>query len=125
MIMKVGSVQHGILPKFDSSRTPAPEAKQDSQGGTRSAASARREERPDSRNIFRNEVEEAVTQLNETMRAYYTELRFEVHEKSGEIMVKVLNERDGTVIREIPPEKILDMVAYFKKVLGIIVDELI
>jgi flagellar protein FlaG len=71
------------------------------------------------------ELAKAVGQLNDTMEAYSTGLRFELHEKSGEMMVKVINERDDTVIREIPPEKVLDMVAHFKKVLGIIVDKLI
>ncbi|MCG8401531.1 MAG: flagellar protein FlaG [Firmicutes bacterium] len=75
--------------------------------------------------ISLDEVNQAVDQLNKTMKTYYTELHFEIHEKSGEIMVKMINRDDGTLIREIPPEKILNMVAYFKKVLGIIVDELI
>lgn len=70
-------------------------------------------------------VTRAVEQLNDTMKTYNTELRFELHEKSGEYIVKVMRQPDGTVIREIPPEKVLDMVAYFKKMLGIIVDKLI
>jgi len=71
------------------------------------------------------DLNHAVDQLNNTMQAYSTKLRFSVHEKSGEMMVKVINEKDNTVIREIPPEKVLDMVAYFKKVLGILVDKFI
>lgn len=77
------------------------------------------------RDISFDEVNQAVEQLNKTMKAYYTELHFEIHEKSGEIMVKVINKEDDTVIREIPPEKILNMVAYFKKMLGIVIDEFI
>jgi len=75
--------------------------------------------------ISRDDLEQAVEQLNNTMRVYNTKLRFEIHEKSGEIMVKVLNSDDGSVIREIPPEKTLDMVAYFKEMLGLIIDKLI
>lgn len=73
----------------------------------------------------RDELALAVEQLNKTMRAYNTELHFEIHEKSGEIMVKVMNSESDTVIREIPPEKVLDMVAYFKKMLGIVIDRMI
>lgn len=71
------------------------------------------------------QVEGAVQKLNKTMEVYNTELRFSIHEKSGEYYVKVVNPVDNTVIREIPPEKILDMVAYFKEQLGIVVDKFI
>lgn len=70
-------------------------------------------------------VEKAVELLNKTMESYNTEIRFTMHKKSGEFMVKIVNTRDNTVIREIPPESVLDMVAYFKEVLGLIVDKFI
>lgn len=71
------------------------------------------------------QVANAVRQLNKTMETYNTELRFSLHEKSGEYYVKVINPVDKTVIREIPPKKVLDMVAYFKELLGIVVDKFI
>lgn len=71
------------------------------------------------------QVQAAVEKLNSTMETYGTELRFEYHEKSGEYMVKVINEKDKSVIREIPPHQVLEMVAYFKEMLGIIVDKFI
>lgn len=71
------------------------------------------------------QLKQSVEALNKTMETYKTNIRFELHEKSGEYMVKVLNETDGSVIREIPPQKVLDMVAYFKEKLGIIIDKLI
>lgn len=84
------------------------------------------EEESDAREGFSDQdLKQAVDKLNQTMRVYGTMLHFEIHKESGEIMVKVIDERDNSVIREIPPEKILNMVAYFKKLLGIIVDELI
>ncbi len=71
------------------------------------------------------EVRAAVKLLNKTMESYGTHLKFSLHERSGEYMVKVINTNDNTVIREIPPERVLDMVAYFKELLGIIVDKFI
>jgi flagellar protein FlaG len=67
----------------------------------------------------------AVEQANRTLETYGTELRFSIHEDSGEVMVKVINTRDDSVIREIPPELVLDFVASVKKMLGIIIDKLI
>lgn len=70
-------------------------------------------------------VDKAVDLLNKTMEDYSTELKFVFHKGSGEYMVKVINTKDNSVIREIPPEKVLDMVAYFKDMLGMIVDKFI
>lgn len=70
-------------------------------------------------------VEKAVELINKTMESYSTELQFTLHKGSGEYIVRIINTKDHSVIREIPPERVLDMVAYFKKVLGIIVDEMI
>jgi flagellar protein FlaG len=38
-------------------------------------------------------------------------------------MVKVMDKEDGKVIREIPPEKTLDLVAKLWELAGILVDE--
>ncbi|MFD2703187.1 flagellar protein FlaG [Paenibacillus shunpengii] len=52
-----------------------------------------------------------------------TTLDISVHEKTHQIMVKVLNKEDGSLIREIPPEKTLDLVAKMMEIAGIIIDE--
>lgn len=71
------------------------------------------------------DLEKAVEQANQTMETYGTELRFSIHKESGEMMVKVINTKDNSVIREIPPERVLDMVAHVKKMLGILIDKFI
>lgn len=50
-------------------------------------------------------------------------LEFSVHEKTKEIMVKVIDVETKEVIREIPSEKILDMLANILELAGILVDE--
>lgn len=52
-----------------------------------------------------------------------TSLEFSVHTKTNRIMVKVLEKDTGKVIREIPPEKTMDMVAKLWEMAGILVDE--
>ncbi|WP_315372987.1 flagellar protein FlaG [Paenibacillus xylanexedens] len=52
-----------------------------------------------------------------------TTLDISIHEKTHEIMVKVLNKDTGELIREIPPEKTLDLVAKMMELAGILVDE--
>jgi len=48
---------------------------------------------------------------------------FSVHEETQTIMVKVIDTETDEVIREIPPEKILDLVAKLWELAGIIVDK--
>ena len=50
-------------------------------------------------------------------------LRFEKHDKTGKWMVRVCDSQTDEVIKEIPPERILDMVGRFCELAGLLVDE--
>lgn len=75
--------------------------------------------------INEDELIQAIKDVNKSIKAYDRRLEYSVHEKTNTIMVKVIDTSDGNerVIREIPPEKILDMVAKMWELAGIIVDE--
>ncbi len=66
---------------------------------------------------------EAIEQANKHLRIYNRRLEYEIHEATNHIMVKVIDAEDDKVIREIPSEKILDMVGRIWDVAGILVDE--
>jgi flagellar protein FlaG len=66
---------------------------------------------------------EAIEKANKALTGAETQFEFSIHEKTKEIMVKVIDINTREVIREIPPEKILDMVATMLEMAGIIVDE--
>jgi flagellar protein FlaG len=68
-------------------------------------------------------VIEAIERANKSILGGYRKFEFSIHEKTKEIMVKVIDADTNEVIREIPPEKILDMVAKMWEMAGIIVDE--
>jgi len=72
---------------------------------------------------FEKAVNDAVDKVNKAIANSGRELKFSIHEKTKEIMVKVLDSETKEVIREIPPEKVLDMVAKLWEMAGIIVDE--
>lgn len=71
--------------------------------------------------VTEDQVIAAIEQANQKFEVYDTRLEFSIHEKTRQIMIKVMKEEQ--VIREIPPEKILDMVARFMEMAGILVDE--
>lgn len=70
-----------------------------------------------------HDVIKAIEKANKHIRTYDRKLEFTIHESTKQIMVKVINTEDDTVIREIPSEKVLDMVAHLWEMAGILVDE--
>ena len=68
------------------------------------------------------EVIDFIEKANEEFVAYDRRFEFTIHEKTKQIMLKILDSSTDEVIREIPSEKVLDMVAGFMEVAGIIVD---
>jgi flagellar protein FlaG len=65
----------------------------------------------------------AIEKANKAMVAASRELEFTIHEKTKEIMVKVIDTETKEVIREIPSEKILDILANILEMAGLLVDE--
>jgi len=65
----------------------------------------------------------AIERAIKSMQGNETMLDFSVHERTKQIMVKVLNKETGEVIREIPPEKNLDFLAKIWEKIGILIDE--
>lgn len=74
-------------------------------------------------NSNERDVIKAIERANKHIRTYDRRLEFSIHDLTKQIMVKVINTENDTVIREIPSEKILDMVAHLWEVAGILVDE--
>lgn len=68
-------------------------------------------------------VIDAINKANKAIKGTRTQMEFSIHEKTKEIMVKVIDSDTMEVIREIPQEKILDMVAKMWEMAGILVDE--
>lgn len=50
-------------------------------------------------------------------------LQFTQHKATGRTIIKVIEEKSGKVIREIPPESFLDVVAKLNQMIGILFDE--
>ncbi len=66
---------------------------------------------------------EVVDVANKIFFAADSHFQFEVHDKTGRVMVKVINNDTEKVIKELPPEKLLNAVAGIWELAGIIVDE--
>lgn len=69
------------------------------------------------------QVIDAIEKANKSLGVTNTRFEFSIHEGTKEIMVKVIDEETKEVIREIPPEKILDLVAKMWEMAGLFIDE--
>ncbi|MGL5677581.1 MAG: flagellar protein FlaG [Cellulosilyticaceae bacterium] len=68
-------------------------------------------------------VIKAIETANKKVSGGPREFSYAIHEKTKEIMVKVIDSETKEIIKEIPPEKILDMVANMWEAAGLFVDE--
>lgn len=68
---------------------------------------------------------QVIEQANKSVKTYDRKLEFSIHDRTKQIMVKVIDTSgsEEKIIREIPPEKVLDMVAKLWEMAGILVDE--
>ena len=73
--------------------------------------------------VPREEVERVAEKLNRLMGLFEKSMKFEVHEKTNRIMVKIIDDESGEVLTEIPPEKILDILSSLQEFVGLLVDK--
>ena len=74
-----------------------------------------------------DKIKAAVDDLNKTVKQaspmHHTQLSFKYHEDTNRISITVTDSDTDEVIREIPPEKTLDILAKAWEMAGLLVDE--
>lgn len=61
--------------------------------------------------------------MNKFLDASYTSLKYNVHEKLERLYVQVIDKESEEVIREVPSEEFLDMIASMLQHMGLIIDK--
>lgn len=74
-------------------------------------------------NISQDDIMHAVKRANKALEGTNRRFEYSIHEQTNTIMIKVIDTETNEVIREIPPEKILNLIAKLWELAGIIVDE--
>jgi flagellar protein FlaG len=73
--------------------------------------------------VSEEQLIKAIERAIKAVQGPLTSLEFSVHEKTRQIVVKVKDKDTGEIIREIPPEKNLDLIAKIWEMAGILIDE--
>lgn len=69
------------------------------------------------------DLENLTKALNRVLDSLNVQARFFVHKQTDTIVFQIINAQTNQLIREIPSVKILDMVAKFVEMMGILVDQ--
>ncbi len=68
-------------------------------------------------------ISEALEKLKHTGEIFNRRLDFRIHEETHRVVVKVIDTETDKVIKEIPPEQILQLAARIQEMIGLLVDE--
>jgi flagellar protein FlaG len=68
-----------------------------------------------------DQIKKAVEKLNKSMS--HSEAIFGIHDATNRVMIKIVDKETKEVIKELPPEKTLDMISKVWELAGILVDE--
>ena len=71
----------------------------------------------------KRQIMNAISRMNSTMKQSRTRCEFTYHEKINRVSIKILDEDTDEVIREIPPEEALEMIAKMWELAGLLFDE--
>lgn len=61
--------------------------------------------------------------MNELMQSFNAKIHFQIHDKTKELMVQVVDESTNTVIKEFPPHQLLDTIAAIRDRIGVLLDK--
>ena len=78
-------------------------------------------ERGEDKAPSQKKMKKAVEDMNKRMS--HTACQFSVHDATNRIMIKIVNKDTKEVIKEVPPEKTLDLIEKAWELAGILVDE--
>lgn len=69
-------------------------------------------------------TQEMLDVLGENFKMMHNvDLHFSIHEATGRTLVRVINSDTGEMVREIPPEQILNLAAKLNEMMGILYDQ--
>lgn len=82
-----------------------------------------RSEKKDVKKAPKEDLNTQVDSMNKMMETKNTGLKFNVHEELDRIYVQVVDKKTEEVVKEIPPEKFLDMISSMLDFMGLLIDE--
>ena len=109
-----GTAENITVPKLDNNTVAV--AKTQENGGKQGYENQENSQQPSNESIRK-----AVENINKNLKN--SEAIFGIHEKTNRVTIKLVDKETKEVIKELPPEKTLDMIAKAWELAGLLVDE--
>jgi flagellar protein FlaG len=100
----------------------APRAGDSSAGETENSAKKLHPSSDEMEQESREKVEKIAQFIDDYVRSSQRSLKIQVHSGTGKTIVKVISKEDGRIIREIPPEQVLNLAAKMEEMMGFLFD---
>jgi len=107
------------IPAYSGGQGNQPSDKPDEQNKTGVSPRRGRYDLPISDQLMMKSIERA----NRAMLGMDRRFEYSIHEKTGDVLVKVIDTNTDEVVREIPNEKFLDLIANLQELIGLNIDE--
>ena len=128
MIQSVGLDKMVALPKNNTSHANAvrdlnTEQKEKAVKVATDESYIKDESQQQKNNFTSKSIIKAIEEANKNLEPSGRKLEYSIHERTNRILVKVIDIQTEEVIKEIPDEKLIDMMADLCEASGILVDE--
>ena len=104
--------------KMVDETTKIVEASDEKEGNSLQDAQQQQQEK---QQVTNEQIRKTVEEINK--KAMNSEVQFGIHEATNRVTIKIIDRQTKEVIKELPPEKTLDMIAKAWEIAGILVDE--
>lgn len=74
---------------------------------------------------IREQLEAEIERLSQVTRAFDRRMNFLLHEQADRIFVQIIDMETDAIIREVPPEEVLDLIASIRNMMGVFLDRYI
>ena len=69
------------------------------------------------------ELQTVTADLSKLMESLNTDIKFSIHKASGRMMVRVVDSKTQDVLKEFPPEELLDTIGAIREYVGALLDK--
>lgn len=83
----------------------------------------RQDAKTDKKDVSRDELDSITKELNSFMENFNADLHFAIHEKTKQLMVQLIDEKNNKILKEYPSHEFLDMVARISDYIGVLLDK--
>lgn len=101
----------------------SPTANQVQLAETRSDVQKAESKTEERKELDKDELLPITRELNKFMAQLNADIEFELHERTQQLMVRVVDTKDKKILKEFPPKELLDTVANIREYVGILLDK--